>query len=118
MTGLPEYRNGIPVTRVTYSNTADVTPGGLLIDFGVLSLKPGVLPQSLYPDPQTGIPRLLPSHPAIVEWRAMTVIELYVHFTTLSRTRISVGLFLGTALLMPYGRSLASVENSCHSLRS
>ena len=49
------------------------------MDFGVLTLKPGVLPQSLYPDPNSGIPRLLPSHPAIVEWRAMTVIELYVH---------------------------------------
>ncbi|KAI0088335.1 DUF1688-domain-containing protein [Irpex rosettiformis] len=59
MTGLPEYRNG-----------------GLLVDYGVLTLKPGALPQSVYPDPQSSIPRLVPSHPAIVEWRAMTVIEL------------------------------------------
>ncbi|KAJ3559645.1 hypothetical protein NM688_g216 [Phlebia brevispora] len=59
LTGLPEYRNG-----------------GLLVDFGVLTLKPGALPTSLYPDPESNIPRLLPSHPAIVEWRAMTVIEL------------------------------------------
>ncbi|KDQ54086.1 hypothetical protein JAAARDRAFT_38699 [Jaapia argillacea MUCL 33604] len=59
MTGLPEYRNG-----------------GLLVDFGVLSLRPNVIPKSFYPDPSTGIPRLPPSHPAIVEWRAMTVIEL------------------------------------------
>lgn len=50
--------------------------GGLLVDLGVLSLKPGALPASLFPDPSSGIPRLLPSHPAIVEWRAMTVIEL------------------------------------------
>jgi len=57
LTGLPEYRNG-----------------GLLIDLGVLSLKPGSIP--LHPD--TLIPRLPPSHPAIVEWRAMTIIELQV----------------------------------------
>ncbi|KAI0628934.1 DUF1688-domain-containing protein [Trametes polyzona] len=59
LTGLPEYRNG-----------------GLLVDLGVLTLRPGVLDASLYPDPNSGIPRLPPSHPAIVEWRAMTVIEL------------------------------------------
>ena len=76
LTGLPEYHNGIPVTRAAYSNTADMSPAcGLLIDFGVLCLKPpGVLQQSLYPDAQTGIPRLLPSHAAVAEWRAMTVV--------------------------------------------
>lgn len=55
MTGLPEYRNG-----------------GLLVDLGVLTLKEGALPI----DPKSGLPRVAPSHPAIVEWRAMTVIEL------------------------------------------
>ncbi|KAJ3563947.1 hypothetical protein NP233_g8612 [Leucocoprinus birnbaumii] len=55
MTGLPEYRNG-----------------GLLVDLGVLTLKPDVLPK----DPKSGLPFAPPSHPAIVEWRAMTVIEL------------------------------------------
>ncbi|KAF9474843.1 DUF1688-domain-containing protein [Pholiota conissans] len=55
MTGLPEYRNG-----------------GLLVDFGVLTLKPNALPT----DPKSGLPHAVPSHPAIVEWRAMTVIEL------------------------------------------
>ncbi|KAH9857373.1 hypothetical protein C2E23DRAFT_881004 [Lenzites betulinus] len=59
MTGLPEYRNG-----------------GLLVDTGVLTLRPGVLDATLFPDPSSGIPKLLPSHPAIIEWRAMTVIEL------------------------------------------
>ncbi|EJD02016.1 DUF1688-domain-containing protein [Fomitiporia mediterranea MF3/22] len=59
LTGLPEYRNG-----------------GLLMDIGVLSLKPGAIPTSFYPDPSSAIPRLPPSHPAIVEWRAMTIIEL------------------------------------------
>ncbi|KAF9219204.1 DUF1688-domain-containing protein [Gyrodon lividus] len=58
MTGLPEYRNG-----------------GLLVDFGVLTLRPGVLSPGCYPDGNS-IPRLPPSHPAVVEWRAMTVIEL------------------------------------------
>ncbi|KAF5324989.1 hypothetical protein D9619_009556 [Psilocybe cf. subviscida] len=55
MTGLPEYRNG-----------------GLLVDLGVLTLKPNALPI----DPKSGLPHAVPSHPAIVEWRAMTVIEL------------------------------------------
>jgi len=55
MTGLPEYRNG-----------------GLLVDLAVLTLKPGALPL----DPKSGLPHAIPSHPAIVEWRAMTVIEL------------------------------------------
>ena len=46
--------------------------GGLLVDFGVLSLKPGVLPTNT----KSNLPHAVPSHPAIVEWRAMTVIEL------------------------------------------
>lgn len=49
-----------------------ILSGGLLVDFGVLSLKPGVLPT----DAKSGLPRAMPSHPAIVEWCAMTVIEL------------------------------------------
>ncbi|KAJ7172934.1 hypothetical protein C8R43DRAFT_977939 [Mycena crocata] len=52
MTGLPEYRNG-----------------GLFVDLGVLSLKPGVLGDA-------EVPRVEPSHPAIIEWRALTVILL------------------------------------------
>ncbi|KAI0046326.1 DUF1688-domain-containing protein [Auriscalpium vulgare] len=59
MTGLPEYRNG-----------------GLLVDLGVLTLKPGAIPQSFYESSSATIPQLPPSHPAIIEWRAMTVIEL------------------------------------------
>ncbi|KZT59272.1 DUF1688-domain-containing protein [Calocera cornea HHB12733] len=55
MTGLPEYRNG-----------------GLLVDFGVLTLKPSVIQSQSSHD----IPRFSASHPAIIEWRAMTVIEL------------------------------------------
>ncbi|KAI6165185.1 hypothetical protein EDD17DRAFT_1799361 [Pisolithus thermaeus] len=58
LTGLPEYRNG-----------------GLLVDFGVLTLRPAVLPPECYAH-GSDIPRLKPSHPAIVEWRAITVIEL------------------------------------------
>ncbi|KLO12526.1 DUF1688-domain-containing protein [Schizopora paradoxa] len=59
MTGLPEYRNG-----------------GLLLDLGVLSLRGDVIPRSFYPEATSNIPKLPPGHPAIVEWRAMTVIEL------------------------------------------
>ncbi|KAF9653266.1 DUF1688-domain-containing protein [Thelephora ganbajun] len=59
MTGLPEYRNG-----------------GLLVDLGVLSIKPSSIPTPFYPNKDSPIPKLPPSHPAIVEWRAMTVIEL------------------------------------------
>ncbi|KAG9082062.1 hypothetical protein FRC06_005261, partial [Ceratobasidium sp. 370] len=58
MTGLPEYRNG-----------------GLLVDLGVLALRKEAV-ASFYPDPTVDIARLAPSHPAIIEWRAMTVIEL------------------------------------------
>lgn len=57
MTGLPEYRNG-----------------GLLVDFEVLTLRPGAV--SSYRETPTSLPKLPPSHPAIIEWRAMTVIEL------------------------------------------
>jgi hypothetical protein len=59
MTGLPEYRNG-----------------GLFVDTGVLSLKPNTLESSLYPNGTDAPPRLPPSHPAIIEWRALTVILL------------------------------------------
>jgi len=59
MTGLPEYRNG-----------------GLLVDLGVLSLKPSSITAAYYPSADSSIPRLPPSHPAVIEWRAMTVIEL------------------------------------------
>ncbi|TFY82108.1 hypothetical protein EWM64_g1910 [Hericium alpestre] len=59
LTGLPEYRNG-----------------GLLVDLGVLTLKQSAISSSFYSDGSSGIPRLPPSHPAIIEWRAMTVIEL------------------------------------------
>ncbi|SJL10048.1 related to protein urg3 [Armillaria ostoyae] len=55
MTGLPEYRNG-----------------GLLIDLGVVTLKPGILPT----DPVSLLPKAAASHPAVVEWRALTVIIL------------------------------------------
>ncbi|KAG8891230.1 hypothetical protein FRB99_003765 [Tulasnella sp. 403] len=57
MTGLPEYRNG-----------------GLLVDFGVLELRHATV--SSYHTGSSNVPKLPPSHPAIIEWRAMTVIEL------------------------------------------
>jgi len=55
MTGLPEYRNG-----------------GLLLDLGVITLKPNALPI----DDKSGLPKASSSDPAIVEWRALTVIML------------------------------------------
>jgi hypothetical protein len=43
-----------------------------LIDLGVLTLKPGLKALANTSD----VPCLPPSHGAVVEWRAMTVIEL------------------------------------------
>jgi hypothetical protein len=71
MTGLPEYRNGSLIIQFGAFHP-QLTTGGLLVDHGVLTLKPNALPI----DPISGVPRVAPSHPAIVEWRAMTVIEL------------------------------------------
>lgn len=82
MTGLPEYRNGRLSAGLSTIRTGTqliyTLTGGLLLDLGVLSIKPNSIPQSFYPDSKSDIPRLPPSHPAIVEWRAMTVIELRV----------------------------------------
>ena len=76
MTGLPEYRNGMNFVLSRDRGTLLMCPsGGLLVDIGVLSLRKETV-SSFYPDPTSGIPRLPPSHPAIIEWRAMTVIEL------------------------------------------
>jgi len=60
MTGLPEYRNG-----------------GLLIDMGVLTLKDASLAQT----------RLEASHPAIIEWRALTV-QILDEIGNRTRTRL------------------------------
>jgi hypothetical protein len=69
-----------PSTGATPSSAgADACAGGLLVDFGVLQLKPGALGAEFYAA-GGDIPRLSPSHPAIVEWRALTVIELCVSF--------------------------------------
>lgn len=56
-TGLPEYRNG-----------------GLFVDLGVLTPNRALLDASA--STPSGIPQLPAEHPAIVEWRAMTVILL------------------------------------------
>lgn len=58
-TGLPEYRNG-----------------GLIVDFGLLKLRPDSLDQSVWMNGRDAPPRLEPSSPAVVEWRAATVIAL------------------------------------------
>lgn len=49
-----------------------VCVGGLLVDLGVLTLKK----DKISTVSESGIPHVPPSHPAIIEWRAMTVIEL------------------------------------------
>ena len=82
MTGLPEYRNGRPnlsIPTITLLKK-NMDLGGLLVDHGVLTLKPDVLPVNSI----SGLPHAIPSHPAIVEWRAMTVIELCVYLPTSS----------------------------------
>jgi hypothetical protein len=56
-TGLPEYRNG-----------------GLLVDHGLLTVRD--LPDSAYPNGRDAPPVLSPSDPAVVEWRAATVVAL------------------------------------------
>ena len=80
MTGLPEYRNGESFGTIAHvlQEKPKRRPGGLLVDLGVLSLRTATIDASLYPDPTNGIPKLPPSHPAIIEWRAMTIIELCV----------------------------------------
>ena len=81
MTGLPEYRNGkTSRTSSWISNSWSHLIGGLLVDLGVLTLKAD---HDLPKDAKSGLPRVPPSHPAIVEWRAMTVIELWVSFPSL-----------------------------------
>lgn len=55
-TGLPEYRNG-----------------GLLMDLGLVELKLDSLPE----EAKGGkVPRLEAGHPAVVEWRSITVMTL------------------------------------------
>lgn len=52
--------------------------GGLLVDFGVLTLRKEAIPANSPRDASGVIPRFLPSDPVIIEWRAMTVILLCV----------------------------------------
>lgn len=77
MTGLPEYRNGMPFILQTCGRSGQTerhSTGGLLMDLGVVTLKADALPI----DPVSKLPKAAATHPAIVEWRAMTVIMLYV----------------------------------------
>ena len=88
MTGLPEYRNGACIawlascvllwslTHILSTSLSWDIEGGLLVDLGVLSLKPSAIAAQYYPSADSKIPRLPPSHSAVIEWRAMTVIEL------------------------------------------
>lgn len=61
-TGLPEYRNG-----------------GLLMDLGLTELRLDTLPKEAT---EGKVPKLEAGHPAVVEWRAITVMTLYANHTT------------------------------------
>lgn len=88
MTGLPEYRNGCASLFSPSTSLADpfgVIAGGLLIDFNLLVPKiPALLTSFDLPVPSstTDLPTLLevppldPSHSAVVEMRAVTIIML------------------------------------------
>lgn len=92
MTGLPEYRNGrvCIIVRSHYlpvrsDDIVDVPSGGLLIDFGLLKPRTKAMLASLPQTPSSipdiepellALPALPASHPAIIEMRAITVIEL------------------------------------------
>jgi hypothetical protein len=67
-TGLPEVSScseGLAYDQ--YRN------GGLLMDLGLITIRPESLPEGSYKE---GKATLDPSHPAVVEWRAITVITL------------------------------------------
>jgi len=94
MTGLPEYRNG-----------------GLFVDLGVLSLREDLELGPFLPK-GSQIPRFSPSHPAIIEWRALTVILL-------DRTADGLRTKLGASLTLPQilesatwkgGREIAKIK--------
>src|SRR6266404_3918866 len=78
MTGLPEYRNGASIAwlascAVSLNSLFSFIflgdfEGGLLVDLGVLTLKPSTIAAAYYPSANSPIPRLPPSHPAIIEW--------------------------------------------------
>ena len=59
MIGLPEYRNG-----------------GLLVDLGLLSLTDKAKSEAI--SENEGIYKFSPSSQTVIEWRAITVIALYV----------------------------------------
>lgn len=82
MTGLPEYRNGTFSKQFFEVYSAVLTSflwtGGLFVDFSVLKLRQETVASAYLRGEGVSTPRFLPSHPAIVEWRAMTVILLWV----------------------------------------
>jgi hypothetical protein len=60
MIGLPEYRNG-----------------GLLVDLGLLTLTDKAKSEAI--SENEGIYKFSPSSQTVIEWRAITVIALYVY---------------------------------------
>lgn len=62
--------------------------GGLFIDLGAFIIKPESLGGNAYPNGKDKPPVLEPSHPAVIEWRALTVISLYVSIQHLSHVPV------------------------------
>lgn len=83
-TGLPEYRNG-----------------GLFIDMGVLKLKPEAARSHTAPGEK--LPRLSPTHDAVVEWRSMTVALLDKLFELVSSRFAKMGVTLTMAQMLEAG---------------
>lgn len=83
MTGLPEYRNGmsIPFALILWSSNSYITlpradyPGGLLMDFGLVSLTEAGKAESQGQN-DAGIETYKPDSGTVIEWRALTVIAL------------------------------------------
>lgn len=67
MVGLPEYRNG-----------------GLLVDLGLLTLTGKAKSEAI--SENEGIYKFSPSSQTVIEWRAITVIALYVFVLSSSRS--------------------------------
>jgi hypothetical protein len=101
MTGLPEYRNG-----------------GLLVDLGVLKLKPKDLAAGLERAKQSGssnIPLFATGDDVIVEWRACTVGFLDLILTRVNQTipkRITLPQLL-EAGTWTSGRRIAAAKRPC-----
>jgi len=72
-TGLPEVSN---FSHRPHLANRQYRNGGLLMDIGLITIRPDSLPSDAYRNGNDKPPVLQPSHPAVVEWRATTVMTL------------------------------------------